>query len=288
MATVNDNYPKKDFEMTDEQLKALAIQNMQRQEVKSSGFPTEIISLPSKGLVYPEGSVLRDGKIEMKYMTAREEDILTSQNLIKQGIVIDKLMQSLIISPIQFEDLVIGDKNAIMIAARILGYGKDYTINATCPECEAVNEFNVDLTQLPEQNIPEGTVMASPGVFEFTLPQSKRVIHFRLLTTGIDKQVSKQLDAVKKANKNSQAVDRELTTRLKSLIVSVDGNADRTFVANFVDNELFAMDSRAFRTYMKSVTPDTKFEISYVCSECSHEEEALSFNIDTSFFWPKS
>jgi len=288
MATVNDNYPKKDFEMTDEQLKALAIQNMQRQEVKSSGFPTEIISLPSKGLVYPEGSPLREGKIEMKYMTAREEDILTSQNLIKQGIVIDKLMQSLIISPIQFDDLVIGDKNAIMVASRILGYGKDYSVNVTCTECEAVNEFNIDLTQLPEQNIPEGTTMPSPGVFEFTLPQSKRVIHFRLLTSGIEKQVSKQLEAAKKANKNTQAVDRELTTRLKSLIVSVDGNADRTFVANFVDNELFAMDSRAFRTYMKSVTPDTKFEISYVCSECSHEEEALSFKIDTSFFWPKS
>ena len=93
MATVNDNYPKKDFEMSDEQIKALAIQNMQRQEVKSSGFPTEMISLPSKGLVYPEGSVLREGKIEMKYMTAREEDILTSQNLIKQGVVIDKLMK---------------------------------------------------------------------------------------------------------------------------------------------------------------------------------------------------
>ena len=289
MSTIDENYPKKSgADLSDEQVKQLAIQNMQRQEIKTSNFPTEIISLPSKGLVYPEGSPLREGKIEMKYMTAREEDILTSQNLIKQGIVIDKLMQSLIVSPIQFEDLVIGDKNSIMVAARILGYGKDYTIKVTCPECEAVNEFDIDLTQLPEQNIPEGTIMASPGVFEFTLPQSKRVIHFRLLTTGIDKQVSKQLDSAKKANKNSQAVDRELTTRLKTLIVSVDGNTDRTFVTNFVDNELFAIDSRAFRTYMKSVTPDTKFEISYVCSECSHEEEALSFNIDTSFFWPKS
>jgi hypothetical protein len=274
--------------MSDEQIKALAIQNMQRQEVKSSGFPTEMISLPSKGLVYPEGSPLREGKIEMKYMTAREEDILTSQNLIKQGVVLDKLMQSLIISPIQFDDLIIGDKNAIMVASRILGYGKDYSVNVTCPECEAANEFNVDLTQLPEQNIPEGTVMPSPGIFEFTLPQSKRVIHFRLLNSGIDKQVSKQLDAAKKASKNTQAVDRELTTRLKSLIVSVDGNADRNFITNFVDNELFAMDSRAFRTYMKSVTPDTKFEISYTCSSCGHEEEALSFNIDTNFFWPKS
>ena len=108
------------------------------------------------------------------------------------------------------------------------------------------------------------------------------------MTTGIDKEINKSLEASKKSNKISGGIDRELTTRLKNLIISVDGNSDKKFVSNFIDNEFFAMDSRAFRTYMKSVTPDTKFEISYVCSECSHEEEALSFNIDTSFFWPKS
>ena len=123
MPTVNTNYPKGNFEMSDEQVKELAIQNMQRQEVKSSGFPTEIVSLPSQGKAYPPDNPLSSGTIEMKYMTAREEDILTSQNLIRQGVVLDKLMQSLIVSPIKFNDLLIGDKNAIMIAARILGYG---------------------------------------------------------------------------------------------------------------------------------------------------------------------
>lgn len=212
MATVNDNYPKKDFEMSDEQIKQLAIQNMQRQEVRNSGFPTEVISLPSKGLVYPEGSPLSDGKIEMKYMTAREEDILTSQNLIKQGVVIDKLMQSMIVSPVNYNDLVIGDKNAIMVAARILGYGKEYPIEITCPKCSHKNKTVVDLTTLPEVNIADGVQMPTPGIFEFTLPQSKRVIHFRLLTTGIDKQISKELEASKKSNKNG--IDNELTLSL--------------------------------------------------------------------------
>ena len=286
MATVNDNYPKKDFEMSDEQIKQLAIQNMQRQEVKNSGFPTEVISLPSKGLVYPEGSPLRDGKIEMKYMTAREEDILTSTNLIKQGIVIDKLMQSMIVSPINYNDLVIGDKNAIMVAARILGYGKEYPVEITCPNCQHKNKNTIDLTTLPEVNCSEDITMPVPGIFEFTLPQSKRVIHFRLLTTGIDKQVTKELEASKKANKNS-GIDNELTTRLKTIIVSVDGNADKKYISNFVDNELFAMDSRAFRSYMKQISPDVKFEFAFSCSECGHEEEALGFTIDTTFFWPK-
>lgn len=286
MATVNDNYPKKDFEMSDEQIKQLAIQNMQRQEVKNSGFPTEVISLPSKGLVYPEGSPLRDGKIEMKYMTAREEDILTSTNLIKQGIVIDKLMQSMIVSPINYNDLVIGDKNAIMVASRILGYGKEYPVEITCPSCQHKNKNTIDLTTLPEVNCPEDITMPAPGIFEFTLPQSKRVIHFRLLTTGIDKQVTKELEASKKANKNS-GIDNELTTRLKSIILSVDGNSDKKYISNFVDNELFAMDSRAFRSYMKQISPDVKFEFAFSCSECGHEEEALGFTIDTTFFWPK-
>lgn len=287
--TVNDNYPKKEpFEMSDEQIKQLAIQNMQRQEVQNSGFPTEFISLPSKGLVYPEGSPLREGQIEMKYMTAREEDILTSANLIKQGIVLDKLMQSMIVSPIKFDDLIIGDKNAIMVAARILGYGKSYDVDVECPHCKASNKIEVDLTDLPESNIPEDANMVSPGIFEYILPQSKRTILFKLLSTGDDKRISKELEATKKSNKISGGIDRELTTRLKNIIISVDGNADKRFVTNFVDNELFAMDSRSLRTYIRSVTPDVKFEIEFQCSECGREEEALTFSLDTNFFWPQS
>ena len=289
MATVNDNYPKKEnVELSDEQIKQLAIQNMHRQEVKSTGFPTEMISLPSKGQVYLESNPLHSGQIEMKYMTAREEDILTSQNLIKQGIVLDRLMQSMIISPIKFEDLIIGDKNAIMVASRILGYGKDYAISVNCPKCGTPNKVEIDLTQLSDQSIPEDALMVSPGIFEFILPQSKRVVHFRLLSTGDDKRINKELDAIKKSNKSTGGIDRELTTRLKNIIVSVDGNADKRFVQNFVDTELFAMDSRALRTYMKTVSPDTKFETPFICTECNHEEEALAFGIDTNFFWPKS
>lgn len=289
MATVNNNYPNKNFEMSDAELKNLAIQQMNQNQVLQTGFPTEIVSLPSKGIVYPEGNPLSSGQVEMKYMTAREEDILTSQNLIKQGIVLDKLMQSLIVSPIQFNDLIIGDKNAIMVAARILGYGKEYVTTVSCVKCGNNEKMTVDLTSLPEVNIPEDVVMISPGVFEFVLPQSKRVIHFRLLSVGLDKSISKELESLKKSNKNSSGIDRELTTRLKALIVSVNDNTAKAYINNFVDNELFAMDSRALRSYMSSIAPTIKFEISdYSCNECGHEEEALAFNIDTSFFWPKA
>ncbi len=285
--TVNDNYPKKDSSgMSDEQIKQLAIQNMQRQEVQNTGFPTEIISLPSKGVLYHESNPLHSGQIEMKYMTAREEDILTSSNLIKQGVVLDKLMQSMIVSPIKFDDLVIGDKNAIMVAARILGYGKSYDVAVECPSCNTENKIEIDLTALPETNVPDDANMIAPGIFEFVLPQSQRVIQFRLLSAGDDRKISKDLESQKRTVRDG--IDRELTTRLKHLIVSVDGNADKKFVNNFVDNELFAIDSRALRTYVKTVSPDIKFEIDFTCNECGNGSEALSFNIDTNFFWPKS
>jgi hypothetical protein len=288
MATVNDNYPKNNSELSDAEIKQLAIQNMQRQEVRNTGFPTEMISLPSKGLVYPEGNPLREGSIEMKYMTAREEDILTSQNLIKKGIVLDKLMQSMIITPINFDDLVVGDKNAIMVAARILGYGKDYSTEETCPNCKAKQQVNIDLSDLPEYSVPEDLKSVAPGIFEFILPQSKRTVHFKLLSVNDDKNITKELEANKKSNKFNDGVDKELTTRLKAAIISVDGNADRKFVSDFVDNQLFAMDSRALRTYMRDCSPDVLFEVPFTCTECGHEEEALGFTIDTNFFWPKS
>jgi ribosomal protein S27E len=288
MPTVNDNYPKKDnAEMSDAQLKELAIQQMQRQEVKNSGFPTEMISLPSQGKVYPETNPLSSGKIEMKYMTAREEDILTSQNLIKQGVVLDKLMQSLIVSPINYNDLVIGDKNAIMIASRILGYGKSYNIDVTCPNCGEKSKVDVDLTALPEKNIPEDAKIVGVNLFEYTLPQSKRVVTFKVITHGDEKKIQYALDAIKKTSKKD-SIDRELTTRLKHLIKSIDGDTSQAAVDSFVDNELFALDSRALRTYIKDVAPDQKFQIDFECSHCSHEQEALDFGIDTNFFWPKS
>lgn len=288
MTQVNDNYPKKgNNELSDEQLKELAIQNMQRQEVRTNNFPTEIISLPSQGKVYAEGNPLAAGTIEMKYMTAREEDILTSANLIRQGIVLDKLMQSMIVSPINFNDLVIGDKNAIMIAARILGYGKQYEIDVTCPACTKKTPVDVDLTQLPDKHVLESAKMLAPNLFEFTLPQSQRIITFKILTQGDDKQIQTELNTQKKAS-NKDSVDRELSTRLKHIIQSVDSETSKQYINHFVDNELFAMDSRALRTYIKEVTPDQKFEISFNCSECGHDEEALAFAVDTTFFWPKS
>ena len=132
---------------------------MAKQEKPKFKFPSEIVELPSKGLLYPEGHPLSSGTVEMKYMTAKEEDILTNMNYVKQGVVIDKLLQSLLVTEFDYDDLLIGDKNAIMIAARVLGYGKEY------PFTHNGQEIVVDLTQLPEIVLDENEV--TKGVNEF-------------------------------------------------------------------------------------------------------------------------
>ena len=113
----------------------------------NSKYPTEIVDLPSEGWFYPKDHPLASGQIEMRYMSARDEDILTSANLIKKGVVLDKLLRGLIVTPCNYDDILTGDKNAIMIAARILGYGKDYEVGFKCPACGEKNELIIDFRQ---------------------------------------------------------------------------------------------------------------------------------------------
>ena len=290
MATVNDDYPKNNqTDLSDEQLKALALQNYKQAEVKKSKFPTEMIPLPSEVVLYPKQHPLSSGKIEMKYMTAREEDILTSQNLIKQGVVLDKLFQSMIITPINYNDIIVGDKNAIMIAARILGYGKDYDVEITCPACDHSNKVTVDLTSIQPKPVNQDgpSKMIGPNCFEFELPQTKRKVVFQLLSHGLDSEIDKQLREIKKTAKKD-SVDHELTTRLKRLIISVDGETSQTFINNFVDNELFALDSKALRAQIKDVAPDMPLVIGFECEHCGHSETEEEFPITSQFFWPST
>ena len=287
MAQVDDNYPKKSAqEMSDADLKAIALQNYKQDEVKRYNFPTEFVDLPTKGLFYPEGNPLRSGQIEMKYMTAREEDILTSANLIRQGVVLDKLFQSMIVSKINYDDLLICDKNAIMVAARILGYGKDYEVEIQDPFSENKQKVVIDLTTIDPKEYDYESITPGQNEFTFELPTSKRTVTFRLLTHGLDKKIKDDLKGYAKITKNT-GVDKELSTRLKTLITSVDGKTDSATINGFVDNELLAKDSRALREEMKRVTPDIDMTFVFT-SEVTGETEVMDLPIDAGFFWPNS
>ena len=235
-------------------------------------LPTETVELPSKGLLYPEDSELAKGTIEIKYMTAKEEDILTNQSYIKNGTVLDKLLKSLIVSKINFDDLLIGDKNAIMIAARILGYGSEYSFEYSG------EEHTVDLSQVENKPLNEELYSSRTNEFTFVLPKSKNTITFKLLTHKDEQDINRELEGLKKINKDASP---ELSTRLKYIIISVEGNRDRKDIRNFVDNYLLAQDSRALREYIKEIQPDV--DLTFFPGDSNTR---TSIPIGISFFWP--
>jgi hypothetical protein len=236
-------------------------------------MPTEVVELPSKGLVYPETSPLVSGKIEMKYMTAKEEDILTNQAYIQKGTVLDELLKSLIVTPnVKYEDLVVGDKNALLVAARILGYGKDYTFSYSG------EEQTVDLSAVENKFIDESLFTPGKNEFEFTLPSTGVKITFKLLTGHDEKKINAELEGIKKINKNNSP---ELSTRLKYMITSVEGNTEQKTIRDFVDNNFLARDSRAFREYIKEVQPDVDLTFFPDGSDSK-----VNIPVGLSFFWP--
>jgi hypothetical protein len=235
-------------------------------------LPTEQVELPSKGLLYSEGSELAKGVVEIKYMTAREEDILTNQSYIKNGTVLDKLLKSLVVSPIDYDDLLIGDKNAIMVAARILGYGSEYKIDYN-------NEpYTIDLSKIENKEIKEELFSGRTNEFTFTLPKSKNVVTFKLLTHKDEQNINRELEGLKKINKEASP---ELSTRMKYILTSVEGKRELKDIREFVDKYLLAQDSRALREYIKEIQPDV--DLTFFPDG---NTDRVNIPIGVSFFWP--
>ena len=237
--------------------------------------PTETIELPSKGFLYSKDNPLSSGKIEMKYMTAKEEDILTNQNYIKNGTVIDELLKSLIISKINYNDLLVGDKNALLVAARVLGYGKDYTFMYNG------EEITVDLASLDNKEFNTSELTQGVNEFAFTLPHSQTSITYRLLTHGDENKIAAEIKGLKKINKKSSP---ELSTRLKYMITSVNGDTEPKSIRDFVDNYMLAIDSRALREDVKEKQPDIDLTFEYENSDGVVGDVDIPIGIN--FFWP--
>tara|TARA_Y100000389_G_scaffold199342_1_gene237538 strand:+ start:156 stop:1043 length:888 start_codon:yes stop_codon:yes gene_type:complete len=280
--------------LSNDEMVELAKKQYETKQVSDYKFPTELVDLPSAGLIYPKDNPLSSGKVEMKYMTAKEEDILTTQSYIKDGTVLDRLFQSLIIGngdgiPIKYIDLTTGDKNAIMIAARVLGYGKDYKVEIQDPFSDNKQEETIDLTQFENREYDgSNQTELHKNEFEFELPKSKRKITFQAMTESKERKVKHQVKAIEKASRKTKDVtSRELTTRLKNMILSVDGETDETIIKNFVDNELFALDSQSLRAHIKDVIPDIDLQYEFVSEETGERREML-LPMDAGFFWPSS
>ena len=210
-------------------------------------------------------------------MTAKEEDILTSANLIKQGVVVEKLLESLIVDKsIKVDDLLIGDKNSILIASRILAYGKEYEVEVDGRKIE------VDLTQLKDNQLDDSIVTNGANEFEFELPATKRNLTFKLLTSGDEKTIDEEVKGYEKIH----GIGYELTTRLKHQIISIDGDTKRASINNFVDNEFLSRDSIAFRAYVSSIMPDVDMTSTY--TDVDGEEKEFTAPMTVTFLWPNA
>ena len=248
-------------------------------EKQEHQYPSEMIDLPSEGRLYPKDNPLSDGKIEIKYMTAKEEDILTSQNLIKKGIVIDQLLDSLILTKdISVDDLVLGDKNAVMVAARILAYGPEYECEIENPNTGKTFNHVFNLADCPFKKIPDDIF---GNEFEIKLPVSKTKVGFKLLTGKEEKLIDSELKNIKKTGTQ---ISPELTTRLRHTITSVDGDGSINVINQFVQNML-SRDSLALRKHINKISPDIE-----LIQEIEIEGDSVKVNVPmtVNFFWPNS
>ena len=243
-------------------------------------FPTEVIDLPSQGKVYPKESPLSSGKLELKYMTTREEDILMSENLIKKGIVIDKLLDSLIVTKgVKQEDLILGDKNAVLVASRILAYGPEYTVEVLNPnDLDEKIEHTFDLSKCPFKELSKD-VDYSGNEFEFITPVGKNNLKFKLLTGADEVLIEKD---IKQSSKFG--VSSDITTRLRYTVIEVDGDSKPATISEFTQN-LLARDSVALRNYIRDIAPDIDLTSEI---EIGGEAVDVSIPLTVEFFWPQS
>jgi len=243
--------------------------------------PTENIDLPSKGLIYPKENSLSSGVVEMKYMTAKEEDILTNVNLLRQGLAIEKTLKSLIKSSINYEDLTLGDRNGLLIAARILAYGKDYSFEYTNPTTGEKEKVSIDLQNLKYKEL-DWSLFGNKNEFEFVLPHSKNTVTFKILTVADDKKIDEEIKGVKKMVGQEAG---QLTTRLKHQIIAVNGEYSQKTVREFIDQGyLLSRDSIELRKYMETVTPDIDLSVNFTLKDGT--EVSIDLPMNSEFFFP--
>lgn len=245
--------------------------------------PTESVPLPSRGVVYPPESPLHGTElIDIRSMTARDEDILTSRALLKQGKAIGTLLRSCIVNKsIDPDKMIIGDRNAALIAIRITGYGAEYPVTVDCPVCGEKTKHEFNLADLEVKRLEVQPLRQGENVFAFVLPVSKKVVEFKLMTGEDERDVAVTLDRAKKLTSGAEAT---VTTRLLHSILSIGGERDRSKLAQIIKN-LPARDSRDLRTYIERISPGIDMTQAFTCKSCGEESE-VEVPMGTEFFWP--
>lgn len=248
-------------------------------------IPTSLVPIPSEGKVYPPGHPLNNtSEVEIRGMTTREEDILMSRALIRKGTVITELIKSCMVTPgVDVQQLISGDRNALMVAIRILGYGASYEASMECPSCQVKNEINFDLNQLEIKPLDLTPSVIGENIFAFQLPQTKATVEFKFLSGKDEEEILAVMDNRKK--KGIQ-VDNAITMRLQHSILSVNGITDRNKISKFI-GIMPAYDSNMLRQYIDKHEPKIDMSYFFECSQCEHTEETV-LPLGPTFFWPNA
>lgn len=247
---------------------------------------TVTVKLPSNGYFYPTTHPLSSGTIELYQVTAKHEDILSNTNLLKKGTVLDEFIKSIIATPnVSLNDIFIGDKNALFIEARKSAYGEIYTTKIKCPECGEESNIDIDLNKVKPKAFTFEKYTRGENKFSYVLPSSKRTIVWSISTHKDENDIEQELKALAKLG--TAVAAPEVTTRLKYLIKSVDGETDRGKIKMFIDNAMPAKDSLAFRKHVRENTPDLDMTFDFTCPKCGHQDN-MSIPLGAGFFWPNT
>lgn len=244
--------------------------------------PFDVIELPSLGKLYPEGSTMfGKNSLEVQYLTAAQEDILTSPNLLQSGKLLEILIKSVLRDKkVDPNDMLLGDRNTIIVWLRSTGYGEDYPVQMTCKECNATYVYEFDLSTLDIRKLEVDDVQ--DGLFSYTLPHSKKEVRFNLLTAGDEYTISKTSSS--KKLKLGSSIDNSLSMKMTMMIKEIDGNSDRDFIRNFIST-MRVKDTHAFRAYVASIEPGVVMEQECQCPTCGYQSQEV-VPIRANFFWP--
>ena len=251
--------------------------------------PTEFVEIPSKGEFYPEGHPLHGVEtIEIRHMTAKDEDILTSKTLLKKGVALDRMLKNIMIDKrIDTSTMLVGDKNALIVASRISGYGADYQTKVQCPNCGPTNEpvFDLNETSLTDVAIYQEleSVQRVGQYYDILLPRSGVTVRTRLLTGVDEERQARNSRMAKRAGVKKD--EQTLTGQFRQFIIAVNGDSTQKSISAFID-AMPASDSRFLRTTYKAITPNVDMHMLFECEACDYDS-VMEVPFTADFFWPK-